>query len=377
MLEQDRTDQLIATLPGSYYFRPEIYARELERIWGRMWVCVERVEALPEPGDFLTTTVGDESLIVVRGRDGRLRAFFNVCRHRGAQVCTAAAGNAKALTCAYHAWTYGLDGKLQGAPNIASFGSFPREDFGLVPVALEEWHGLLWVNLSENPQPIGEQLDGPIVERFGELEQFARYGMGELRLGKRITYEVQANWKLVVENFMECYHCAPMHPELCELLPGFYNGASYQAMPGEGTAFAADVEQFSMSGRGNRARLPGLRDEDDRLYFGLTLAPNVLLSLLPDHIILHTVYPRGPEQSLVVCDWLFAADAVAAPDFDPSDTVAIFDVVNQQDWVVCEQTQRGMRSRAFARGGVYVPTEHHLRAFNELVLERLAEPDAP
>lgn len=371
MLEQDRTDQLIATLPGSYYYRPEIYARELERIWGRMWVCVERVEALPEPGDFLTTTVGDESLIVVRGRDGRLRAFFNVCRHRGAQVCTAAAGNAKALTCAYHAWTYGLDGKLQGAPNIASFGSFPREDFGLVPVALEEWHGLLWVNLSENPQPIGEQLDGPIVERFGELEQFARYGMGELRLGKRITYEVQANWKLVVENFMECYHCAPVHPELTRLLPEFRQGTSYQGFAGSGTTFANDVEAFTLSGNGNRPLLPGLRPEDDRLYYGFVLWPNVFVNLLPDHVILHTLRPIAPDRSHVTCDWLFDPAEAARPDFDPADTVEIFDLVNRQDWEVCELTQLGMGSKAFAQGGVYVTNEGHIAAFRDLVLTQL------
>ncbi len=377
MNQSERTDQLIATLPGRYYYAPEIYARELGHIWGEMWVCVERVEALPNAGDFLTTTVGDENLLLLRGRDERLRAFYNVCRHRGAQVCTAASGNTNALTCAYHAWSYGLDGRLQGAPNIAGFGTFPRDEFGLIPVALEEWQGLIWVNLANDPPPLREQLDPSIVERFGGLEPFARYDMGALRLGKRLTYEVAANWKLVVENFMECYHCAPMHPELCELLPGFYNSMSYQGIPGEGTAFAEGVQQFSMSGRGNRRRLPGLLDQDDRQYFGLTLSPNVLLSLLPDHVILHTVHPRGPAHSLVTCDWLFAADVVAGGDFEPSDTVAIFDVVNRQDWVVCEQTQRSMHSRAFVRGGVYVPSEHHLRAFNELVLERLGGPDAP
>ncbi|MBC8078310.1 MAG: aromatic ring-hydroxylating dioxygenase subunit alpha [Chloroflexales bacterium] len=376
MQDQLSQSQLVSTLPGSYYYAPEIYARELERIFGQMWVCVERAEQLKQAGDYITVDVGAENLIIVRGRDQQLRAFYNACRHRGARVCVDACGNAKALTCKYHAWTYGLDGRLQGAPNIASFGTFPREEFGLLPVALEVWEGLIWVNLADSPPPLAAQLHPPLLDRFGDLEQFARYGIGGLTLGKRIAYDVQSNWKLVVENFMECYHCAPMHPELCELLPAFYNGTSYQGIVGVGTAFADDVEQFSMSGKGNRPRLSGLRDDDDRTYFGLTLAPNVLVSLLPDHVIIHTAHPRGPAQTYVTCDWLFEPGVVAAADFDPSDTVQIFDLVNRQDWEVCELTQGGVRSKAFAKGGVYVPSEHHILQFNNLVRERLGVPVA-
>lgn len=365
--------QLIETLPGSYYYDPAIYALERERVFGQMWVCVERAEHVALPGDFLTAHVAGESLVIVRGRDEQLRSFYNVCRHRGAQVADGC-GHAKALTCKYHAWTYSLEGRLQGAPNIASFGAFPREQFGLMPVALEVWEGLIWVNLAENPPPLAAQLNLPILERFGSLDQLARYGIGGLTVGKRISYDVQANWKLVVENFMECYHCAPMHPELCALLPAFYNGTSYQGIVGVGTAFAPDIQQFSMSGYGQRPRLPGLSDADERTYFGLTLAPNVLLSLLPDHVILHTAHPRSPTETHVTCDWLFAPDVVAAPDFDPADTVAIFDLVNRQDWEVCELTQRGVASKAFARGGVYVPSEHHILQFNNLVRERLGVP---
>ena len=372
-MDKQPASQLVATLPGEYYYAPEIYARELSHIFGEMWVCVERADAAPSPGDFITTAIGDEQLIVARGRDGALRAFFNVCRHRGARVCTEARGSAKAFLCSYHAWTYSLDGRLQGAPNIGSFGDFPREQYGLMPVALEVWEGLIWLNLSPNPPPLASQLSPPIVERFGTLDQLGRYGIGGLALGKRLDYTVRSNWKLVVENFMECY-CAPMHPELCELLPAFYNGTSYQGIVGVGTAFADDIQQFSMSGTGSRPRLPGLTDADDRTYFGLTLAPNVLMSLLPDHVIIHTAHPRGPEETYVTCDWLFAPEEVARPGFDPSDSVQIFDLVNRQDWQVCELTQAGVRSRAFAGGGVYVPSEHHILQFNNLVRERLGVP---
>ncbi len=367
----ETTEKLVQTLPGEYYYDAAIYVREQERIFSALWVCVERADALPHTGDFLTADVGGQNIVVVRGRDRQLRGFYNACRHRGAAICTAERGTAKTLTCKYHAWTYSLDGRLQGAPNIASFGAFPREEFGLLPVALEVWEGLIWVNLADAPPPLATQIDPPIIERFGDLAQLQRYGIGELVLGKRIGYSVKANWKLVVENFMECYHCAPMHPELCELLPAFYNGTSYQGIVGVGTTFADDIAQFSMSGTGDRPRLPGLTDADERTYFGLTLAPNVLVSLLPDHVILHIAHPRGVDETYVTCDWLFAPGVVADPAFDPTDSVAIFDLVNRQDWEVCELTQRGVRSKAFARGGVYVPSEHHILQFNNLVRAQL------
>ncbi|MDQ2995539.1 MAG: aromatic ring-hydroxylating dioxygenase subunit alpha [Chloroflexota bacterium] len=375
-MQAQESSRLVATLSGNYYHAPEIYAQELDHIFGQMWVCVDRAEQLQQAGDYLTVDVGNESLIIIRGRDSRLRAFYNVCRHRGARLCVDACGNAKVITCKYHAWTYGLDGKLQGAPNIATFGDFPRASYGLLPVALETWGGLIWVNLSDNPAPLTEQLHAQILDRFASLERFARYGLDTLTLGKRIAYTVHANWKLVVENFMECYHCAPMHPELCALLPAFYNGTSYQGLAGVGTPFAAGVEQFSKSGTGTRPRLPGLHDEDDHLYFGLTITPNVLLSFLPDHVIIHIAHPRGPEQTYVTCDWLFDPAVVTAPDFDSSDSVEIFDIVNRQDWEVCELTQQGVRSKAFASGGVYVPSEHHIIKFNNLVRERLGTPEA-
>ncbi len=211
-----------STLPGRYYYDPAIYALEQERIFSSMWVCVGRAEALPATGAYQTVTLGQENIIVVHGSDGILRAFLNVCRHRGARLCSELTGKLKgSIQCHYHAWTYGLDGRLIGAPNVMSDAQFDRMKFGLIPVALEVWEGLIWLNLSDNPVPVSSQVEGPIVERFGSYIPFSRYDMGKLKVGKSITYDVRANWKLVLENFMECYHCGPMHPELCHMLPGF------------------------------------------------------------------------------------------------------------------------------------------------------------
>ena len=201
------------TLPGRYFYDPAIFTREQERIFGQMWTCVSRVDALPHPGDYLTVELGGESIIVLRGKDGQARAFLNVCRHRGARLCLEPCGNAGTVVqCPYHAWSYGLDGKLIGAPNIARDETLDKASLGLIPIHLAEWQGLLWLSLADDPAPIEEQLEPALLARFGELQKFNRYGIGSLQVGASITYEIDANWKLVVENFMECYHCAPSSP---------------------------------------------------------------------------------------------------------------------------------------------------------------------
>lgn len=363
--------QFSPTLGGRYYYEPEIYAKELERIFGQMWVCVGRAEAIPEKGQFFLVDLGGENIIVVRGRDLQVRAFYNVCRHRGARVCNEQQGKAAALQCRYHAWTYGLDGKLNGAPNIINSEAFDREAYGLVTVAAEVWEGMIWLNLSDKPSPIEEQLHEPIIKRFGSLDTWKRYGIGDLTVGKSISYDVEANWKLVVENFMECYHCGPMHPELCQLIPAFRGGVSYQAHVGVGSAFADDIEGFNFSGKATRPILPNLSPAEERMYYGLVLWPNVLVSLLPDHVILHTALPMGPERTRVVCDWIFDSEVAARLDFDPMDAVEVFDLVNRQDWEVCEMVQKNARSRAFANGGIFVPTEQHINSFNDLIRQRI------
>src|SRR6266571_4655398 len=205
-----------STLPGRYYYDPAIYEREQEQIFSRMWVCIGRADAIPDPGAYRVVTIGRESIIVVRSRDGVLSAFLNVCRHRGARLCTEASGQLKgSIQCRYHAWTYGLDGRLIGAPNVLNIAEFDRTAYGLLPVALAVWEGLIWLNLMDEPAPATTQLNPTIIERFGDYDRFSRWGVGELKIGRSITYEIQANWKLLLENFMECYHCGPMHPELC------------------------------------------------------------------------------------------------------------------------------------------------------------------
>ncbi len=362
----------VSTLAGRYYYDSAIYERELEKIFSQSWVCVGRADTIPDAGAYRVVTIGRESIIVVRGRDDVLRAFLNVCRHRGARLCNEAVGQLKgSIQCRYHAWTYGLDGRLIGAPNVLNDAQFDRMNFGLLPVALEDWEGLIWLNLADEPAPFVDQLHEPIIERFGSYAPFARYELGGLKVGKTNVYDVRANWKLILENFMECYHCAPMHPEFCQLLPAFKTGVVSDYVNGEAATLADNVQAFSITGKASRPPLPGLLPEDLRHYYGIVLQPNVLMNLLHDHVVIHTLSPEGPDRTRITCYWLFDPDVMARPDFDPMDAVEIFDIVNRQDWEVCQWTQLSMASKAYKSGGTFVPAERHIRAFNDFVLAKL------
>jgi Rieske 2Fe-2S family protein len=353
--------QLTPTLPGRFYTDPDIFETEQQRIFGTEWVFVAHVGELAKAGDVVRREVGPEGVLVVRGRDGELRAFLNVCRHRGAQLClTEQANVGRAIRCPYHSWTYHLDGPLRSAPNMRSMEGLDKQAYGLLPVRLEVWQGLVWVNLDDDAAPLAGYLEPQLEYRLGtEASRLDRYRIGELASGFRREYQVAANWKIIQENFQECYHCSTIHPELIKQIPTF---SSFEALGvGEyfqgGYDFAEGRDGFSLSGRADRPPLRGVPADDRRRYFGMVLRPNCFVSLLPDHVIIHRFTPLAPDRTAVVCDWLFAGDVVAEPGFDPSDSVELFHRVNEQDFAASEWCQPNMRSRAYRDGGVLVPLE--------------------
>ena len=366
---------LLATLGGAHYTSPEQFAAEQEHVFETMWFCAVRSSDLALPGKFKKVQVGRESVLLVRGRDGLLRAFLNVCRHRGAQLCTEDEGEVKRnLRCPYHSWTYALDGKLVAAPNIGTLtddagAPIDRYRYGLVPVALTEWLGYAWVCLSDTPPPF-EDVVSETTKTLGDPDAINRYGIGGLDVGKRIVYDVAANWKLIVENFMECYHCSSIHPELVDVLPEFSRGVAAQANVGQGAEFGSRVDGFTVDGSSGFDRLPGITDEQDRRYYAITVKPTVFINLVPDHIIFHRMYPIAVDRTVVECDWLYTADVVASGR-DVSHSVELFHRVNEQDFEACERTQPAMSSRAYRNGGVLVPSEHHIAEFHEWVVSRV------
>lgn len=359
------SDSLLKTLPGNVYCDPELFDREQDRIFEQMWNAAIRSSDIPNAGDFRTIEIGRESILLTRNRQGEVRGFFNVCRHRGAKVCTQESGEgARAFQCSYHAWTYGLDGELRAAPNLTKMPDVGREDYGLRKVHVHEWIGYIWVSLADEAPDFDETVFGAVRTRLGELEMIEHYGIENLAVAHRIRYEVKANWKLIIENFMECYHCATIHPELVTVLPEFADGYAAQYFVGHGAAFGPGIEGFTVDGSAGAERIPGVTDDQDRRYYAITIRPNVFINLMPDHVVLHRAFPKSADVTIVECDWLFRPEVVEAGT-DISGQVELFDRVNRQDFEACELCQSATHSKAYAGGGVLVPSEHHIAEFHE------------
>jgi Rieske 2Fe-2S family protein len=364
---------LISTLPGRAYTDPDLFAAEQEHIFEQMWFCAARSSDVGAPGAFKTVEVGRESVLVTRNRKGEARAFFNVCRHRGAKLCTEESGEARrAFQCPYHAWTYDFDGKLVAAPNLTKMPDIDRVEYGLRTIAVQEWLGYVWVCLAEQPPSFGDTVRSAVVERLGDLASLENYGVENLAVGRRIVYDVKANWKLIIENFMECYHCATIHPELTEVLPEFADGYAAQYFVGHGAEFAPDVKGFTVDGSEGVDRIPGVSQDQDRRYYAITIKPQVFVNLVPDHVIFHRMFPMAADRTVVECDWLYLPGVVeSGVDVDAS--VELFHRVNVQDFDACERCQPTMSSRVYADGGVLVPSEHHIGEFHQWVQSMVRE----
>jgi Rieske 2Fe-2S family protein len=351
-------------LPARDYFEPAVYELEKERIFYRRWFCVGRESELPGPGAFLAREVADESVLVVRGRDDRLRGFYNVCRHRGTRLCEEESGRATGgFVCPYHGWSYSLEGRLLATPHVGA-GAIDRGTLGLRAVATGSWDGFVFVNLDAEPRPLRDELAG----EPGAPLAYARYRAGELATAHRIVYEIRANWKIVHDNYNECLHCPSAHPELAKIVPLYRRGLVLDPARGDGGAtLDQGLHTFTRSGRSRLPALPGLSELDRRTYYGYSILPNLLVNLLSTGVMSYTLYPRGPEHTTVVSEYLFRPETIASPGFDCSDMVEFLDLVSVQDWELCERAQRGLRSRSFERG-VYPPPDSLLHAFAQRYL---------
>jgi Rieske 2Fe-2S family protein len=353
-------------LPAAAFTRRSVLDWELEHVF-REWVCAGHVEAVSERGRFVTVEVGDDSVIVVGDDDGIPRAFLNTCRHRGARLLDEPEGRVRRLRCPYHAWSYGFDGSLRNAPFTEGLEGFEPACHGLHPVRLAVVEGLILLDLSGECAP-------PEIH-VGDLRaQLARYHLGDLRRARRIVYDVHANWKAIAENYSECLHCPGVHPEL-NRLSHYLSGEEMTgtgAWCGGSMTLAAGAETMAKGGGGTRRPIAGLDGDDLRSVLYFLLFPNALVSLHPDYVMLHTLWPRSPDRTEVVCDWLFEPETMAADGFDPSDAVGFWDQVNREDWEVCRLTQLGMRTTGFVSGR-YTTQEEDVHRFDVMVADRYLE----
>ena len=352
------------TLTGVDYASQAVYDEERERLFFGDWFCVGRADEIGSPGEYVVRDVAGESVFVVRNRAGELRAFYNVCAHRGTKLLDDEPGCGhlgKALKCPYHAWSYDYDGRLLATPNVHEDELFERSDYPLNPIAVDAYGGFLFVNLAESPRPLRDHL----LDSNETITDFDRYRMSELRLGRRITYDVAANWKIVVENYNECLHCPTIHPELVQVIPLYRKGEVWDGETRDGGNLMVEgATSFTATGTSDLPKFPDLYPEDYGTYYGAFQFPNLMVNLHPDSVMAYLIYPNGPARTTVISEFYFRPEALALPGFDPSPTVDLWDIVSRQDWVVCERAQLGVSSRGF-RGGVYPRKDRLLFDFNE------------
>lgn len=384
------------SLPQRYFISPEIFAQEKEKIFSKQWVLVGHQSAIAQPGDYFISEVADENLVVVRDKRGEIRGFYNVCRHRGSRLIESRNGQlSAAIQCPYHAWTYALDGRLLGAPHMDDVRDFNKADYSLHPVNVAIWEGFIFLNLTEagpltsilshshsfaltgasRPSlPAGEKRERWKQDGFVSLEdwlaplngKFSHWNMSILQPAKRIEYDVRANWKLMFENYSECYHCPGVHPQLQKVSP--YDSAENDLREGPFLGGFMKInagKSLTMSGNACAAFVGKIENLQQVFYY--SIFPNMLLSLHPEYVMVHQLLPQSPERTLIVCDWLFHPDAFGWQDFNPQDAIEFWDMTNKQDWHVCELSQQGIASRAY-QPGPYSSRESIPAAWDEYYL---------
>jgi Rieske 2Fe-2S family protein len=353
-------------LPPAAYADPAVFAWEQRHFFGGGWLCVGRSDQLPQPGDQRAEDVGAGSVLLVRGEDGTLRAFANTCRHRGHELlpCSQTV-NSRAIVCPYHSWAYSLQGGLRAAAGFRSQPGFDEAAWGLAELPVTDWHGLVFVDGSGTAPP----LMAPATGGLATLEDIvAPYEPERLVVAGTHEYETSANWKILTENYHECYHCPVIHPELCRVSPP-KSGENY-ASPGTWVGGWMQLRDamvtMSLDGASGGVPLRGLGPQELRVVVYVNLFPNVLVSLHPDYVMVHRLLPLAADRTRIECSWAFAPEALDRPGFDPRYAVDFWDLTNRQDWAACESVQRGLSS-PHATAGPLSPDEDAVYQFVAMV----------
>jgi Rieske 2Fe-2S family protein len=363
-------------LPAAAYTSAEVLAWERRHLFAGTWTCVGREVDLRAGTDGNLVTkravmVGDVSVLLTwetaDGSAPEVRAFANTCRHRGHELMPADGsqgplGDRPGIICPYHAWSYDLSGALRAAPGFRDVEEFDRAEHSLVGLPVQRWHGWLFVHAA---RPLEQGPPVPFAEHVGALEEVvAPYAPEALVLADRHTYEVAANWKVVVENYHECYHCPLIHPELVQVSPPG-SGENYDR-PGAwvgGSMYLRDgMQTMSLTGEAAGTPIPGV---DPMKVEYVQLWPNLLVSTHPDYVMTHRLVPLAPDRTWIECSW-YAVDPGDGTTPDVSGGVDFWDLTNKQDWAACESVQRGLASPHF-RPGPFAPAEDAVHAFVGMV----------
>ena len=349
-------------LPRAAYVDPAVFAWERRHFLDGGWMCVGHSEAVAEPGDQRAESLGTAGVLLTRAQDGVLRGFANVCSHRGHELlpCGVSARHGRVI-CPYHSWSYTLEGEVWTAPGFKELEGFEPSEFGLTELPVTEWHGLVFVDGSGRAPSLDESL--------ATLDAVvAPYEPERLRVAGSHEYVVAANWKILTENYHECYHCPMIHPELCEVSPP-KSGDNYHsegAWVGGTMDLREGMETMSLDGTSGGVMLRGLDAAARRTVIYVNIFPNILISLHPDYVMTHRLTPLAADSTRIECTWAFAPEAVEQAGFDPSYAMNFWDITNQQDWNACASVQRGLSS-VHARPGPLAGEEDAVYQFVTMV----------
>jgi phenylpropionate dioxygenase-like ring-hydroxylating dioxygenase large terminal subunit len=345
------------TLPAEWYTDPRLYEREQDRIFAASWNYVGRVEQVAKAGDFLTARVGQVPVIIVRDESGTLRAYANVCGHRGSELVLENSGNRRTLQCHYHAWTWGLDGLLRAAPYCREQAGFNNADFPLTPLGVETFGPFIFIN----PGPATCSL----ADTLGQLPAIIRSGgtdIDALRFRERREYAIQANWKVVVENFLECYHCAVCHPGFADLIDlDKYEVVAYER---------CSVQRGPLKASARAQRQAGFDTEEGREGIYTYLWPNFMLNVYPGagNASTNLILPIDEHHCLAVYEFFFSQ---SMPEEEQRAMVDFIDQVQREDIVIVESVQRGLRSGFYKQGQLILSRENGIQHFQRLVYSAL------
>ncbi len=335
------------TLPARWYADEAVFEEEKRRIFNRSWQYVGHTGLVAKPGDFITTRLGSIPAVIARDNDGSLRAFANVCRHRGSEVVLECAWNRKTLQCHYHGWTYNLDGTLRNAPRANEQTTFAKENFPLIPFAVETWGPMIFVNSGGSAGSLRD-----VIGDLPSLFQRAGVDLARMRMHRQDVYEIASNWKIIIENFNECYHCPIAHPAFSEVI--------------DTDKYSADVShEYYSTYHG-----PLLRSNENGVNYA-TLWPTAMIALSSHPMAMQVlcVYPIDAGHTRETIDYYFAEDATEDQIHEYKE---LGDLVQREDVVLCESVQRGLSSGAIENGTLMLSREQGIQHFQRLVYRFLS-----
>jgi choline monooxygenase len=343
------------TIPASWYLDSRIADLERRTVFAGSWQAVGRVDQVAAPGQYLTAEVAGEPVVVVRGRDSELRGFFNVCRHHAAAVMTEPEGRAEMLRCPYHGWSYSLDGQLRGTPDFAGVCNFDPAANGLMPVRTESWEQWVFVKIEPGGPTLTEFLGPDLMEQVGAL------GLGGLHFFERRHYELECNWKVFIDNYLDGgYHVPHLHRGLASVLD--YSGYTIE----NGERFC--LQSSPIVSRGAEPETGAVRQGDRARYYWIY--PNFMINWYRGLMDTNLVIPRGGERTEVIFDFYFS-DLSGTARAQNLASLAVSERIQSEDVAICRSVQRGLHSRAYQAGRLSIRREAGERLFHQLLWRHL------